>query len=106
MLPKVELSQEETATLKKYRAESFKRLSQSKHRRKACMPEIAQIESIMWDCDCIFDPIVTQIRRDLRYNLLYDALAMWLDPVAGLAAYMPDMILEIAKGFLGEVRGV
>ena len=90
--------------LEELRKEAFKRFETD--RRKAT---IGERESTLWitleaprQYPEVRVSLLTQILRGLRIYPLYDCLAMWLDPDAGLAHYAPELLLSIGTRLMPE----
>ena len=84
-----------------YRERAFERLQNREYRTRPrerdvrAVYRIAEAHRLAW-------PLLDQIERDLKAYLLYDSLAMWLDPKAGLAAYAPEAMIAIGRHYFGE----
>jgi len=87
------LDTNQVAVFERYRGEALGRLKQREYRYRPSVLDVAAIGSISARYD-VDEAVLIQMGRDLRVYLLYDALAMWLDPVAGLAPHAPEMLEE------------
>lgn len=94
--------------LEELRKEAFKRLESDKHKRTLedtrlityAIRSTSVAVSVNPERRVHWRGVLEQIRRDVRTYPIYDCLAMWLDPDAGLAHYEPEVILAIAKELL------
>ena len=94
------LSDEQIKKFEAYRAEAMRRLKITEHRHKIKYSDWCMICDIMNNYD-IHPDMERQMLRDLKVYLFYDALAMWLDPHAGLVHYgCAGMFEEIGRAFL------
>lgn len=98
------LTDEQIERFESYRAEAMRRLGIKEHRHRIGLLDWQILCSIMSDYD-IPPGMERQIRRDLRVYLFYDALAMWLDPNAGLVHYgCEEMFERIGVAFCGHYQ--
>jgi hypothetical protein len=88
------VTEEQERILNEYREQAFSRLQEKRYRKRPTEDDVLAIYLIAKSCDTP-EPVMRQMSRDLRVYLLYDSLAMWLDPRAGLAAYAPEAIMAI-----------
>jgi len=94
------LSDEHQRLLETYREKAFERLHQAKYRRRPTEDDVLAVYLIARSYE-VPQAVLHQMLRDLKIYLLYDSLAMWLDPKAGLALYAPEAVTEIGEYFLG-----
>lgn len=89
--------------LEELRKEAFKRLETDKRRAN-----MVERHYILTNQRLLESPvgISEQMYRDLRIYPIYDCLAMWLDPYAGLAHYAPELLLDIGERLLQLSVGV
>jgi hypothetical protein len=97
----MQLKQDQIDRLKHYRQQAFQRLKEREHRHYATEEDWRVVDGIVSEW-CVNSAIAYQIGKDLRVYLLYDAMAMWLDHDAGLAAYDPETMLRIGEHYFGE----
>ena len=97
------ITKEQERELEEYRAQAFERLRKREYRTRPRDEDVLLISTIGHQ-HLVAMPIMGQIYRDLATYLLYDSLAMWLDPRAGLAAYVPEAMLAIGACYFGREK--
>lgn len=99
------LSEEQERILNEYREKALERLQERKYRKRPTEDDALAIYLIARSNDTP-QPVMQQMSGDLRVYLLYDSLAMWLDPKAGLAAYAPEALLAIGRYYFDDDESV
>lgn len=95
------VSEEQERVLNEYREQALERLQEGRYRKRPTEDDALAIYMIARSYD-VTQPLMRQMGRDLRVYLLYDSLAMWLDPKAGLAAYAPEAMLAIGRHYFDD----
>ena len=92
------VTEEQERILNEYREKAFGRLREKEYRKRPTEDDVLAIYLLAKEHDTP-PPVMQQMGRDLRIYLLYDSLAMWLDPRAGVAAYAPEAMLAIGRHY-------
>jgi hypothetical protein len=99
------ISEEQEKILNEYRGKALERLQEREYRKRPTRDDALAIYMIARSYDTP-QPLMQQMSRDLRVYLLYDSLAMWLDPKAGLAAYAPEAMTAIGRHYFDDDESV